>query len=1232
MSQMLHPTWWFEGFRAGFWWWLACVAMAAAALPLALRMFRGLGDRGAGVAAPFGMGLVLLTTWVLALDRLGSGTPAASVRGIMLGLCAACTVRAWWMIREWERRPLPEMAAAQWFAFGYPVLFFGFLGTVHLPHRAAAVWVAVGLVAMWSAVAWMGEGRRLLRTLRTIAVPLVAAQSLFLAGFVFFLMVRSYIPYATFETAMSGAEKFGNLMHLNSAMRASTLPPADAWFMGLPTNYYYGGHLLVATIAKSIGMEARFAFNLGIATIFGLTLSTGFSFVYNLIAAPGKRARLGRIVWHRGMGWALFGALAIACFGNLDALQQLALRDPALVRGAVQQRLENELRPRFSDDEQLAQAVARRLARPGSLRFSPENLARIDFWRSSRAIHGGPDDLREPGTITEFPYFSAILGDLHPHHMALPFGMLVLSAVLSLMRSAARFAGTGTQWMRRIGPRLALVGLTVGLVFTINIWDAVVAGPLVLLAVCASLRGVRCEPRWDIAAFAGAFLCGAAVFSLILNAIPGSVPVFGKPVLFVAAVTGMIAFAWWIRPQDEWRFFLPQERLHAAGMIAGLLVIAAAGGWMAGEGRGATMRVSLAVRDGLLFMALGAAAFLWAYCFPSAWKRRAGLYVLALVILGGAALVALLPFKLYFSPPLVTEGPLLASILPLVPDEGIAVADGFWRVLWTRSVLSPLPPELSTSLGDYFVHWGVFLVPIIILLLVRLVQVVRGWPAGGTFALVGVLAALLALLANALQSWTGPVAMILAAGCITVLLSRRTSLEQPIWCFLAAAFYFHWLVEALYFDDEYTGLLERYNTLFKLYYPLWPIMAGGMVVALHAASRALAASWREQRRDEKELALSPAVYPFLLTYFFVLPWLLRLAGMERMRMLWLAAGILVLLLTVSLMLLRILHPSILSGARPMQWINELSWRSPVLFAAGLLLIVGMLYPYSATATRTRSFFTDHSAIPPWASKPTDREYPIYAVQSLDAIRFLRHKETYADDAHAIDWLLRNAPRGARILEAPPIRGLDAADLAGASYSPAGRFAATTGLPTLVGWVHHEMNWRGWTKSAPPDLALHMAPYLTVDDLHLRVVGQEFFPEGMLPAEVRLLKHLALSGLAADPRELRAAFPAFNDREIALLHQRLNHPLVGRIMMLDLAGRLIDQADLIYRSSTLTPHVAELIRFHDLEYIAAGSLERIRYAPSGGLRKFEQWEVAFRHGETTIYRVPPELRPPEAGRR
>ena len=69
--------------------------------------------------------------------------------------------------------------------------------------------------------------------------------------------------------------------------------------------------------------------------------------------------------------------------------------------------------------------------------------------------------------------------------------------------------------------------------------------------------------------------------------------------------------------------------------------------------------------------------------------------------------------------------------------------------------------------------------------------------------------------------------------------------------------------------------------------------------------------------------------------------------------------------------------------------------------------------------------------------------------TLDGTAYLAPQ--YPGDTAAIAWLRANVPGVATVLEA-----------SGGSYSYAGRISTQTGLPTLLGWDGHELQWRGDT--------------------------------------------------------------------------------------------------------------------------------------------------------------------------
>jgi len=98
-------------------------------------------------------------------------------------------------------------------------------------------------------------------------------------------------------------------------------------------------------------------------------------------------------------------------------------------------------------------------------------LANFNWWNPSRALW---DTSRDPGdptkfyAITEFPFFSFWLGDMHPHVMALPFGLLALALAL---QTSARPAAPMYAMGRRGWAELVLTGIVLGSLYTINSWD-----------------------------------------------------------------------------------------------------------------------------------------------------------------------------------------------------------------------------------------------------------------------------------------------------------------------------------------------------------------------------------------------------------------------------------------------------------------------------------------------------------------------------------------------------------------------------------------------------------------------------------------------------------------------------------------------------------------------------------------------------------------------------------------
>jgi YYY domain-containing protein len=97
-----------------------------------------------------------------------------------------------------------------------------------------------------------------------------------------------------------------------------------------------------------------------------------------------------------------------------------------------------------------------------------DRLADFNWWWPSRSLWDEYQGAERRYTITEFPFFSFWLGDMHPHVMALPFGLLAAGLALATLARPAPpvFVRDTAGWID-----LLIAGLVLGSLYTINSWD-----------------------------------------------------------------------------------------------------------------------------------------------------------------------------------------------------------------------------------------------------------------------------------------------------------------------------------------------------------------------------------------------------------------------------------------------------------------------------------------------------------------------------------------------------------------------------------------------------------------------------------------------------------------------------------------------------------------------------------------------------------------------------------------
>ncbi len=294
----------------------------------------------------------------------------------------------------------------------------------------------------------------------------VGVEALLLVVFAVAVRLRSLVGVTTLT------EQPMDMMLFNAATRAAHFPPQDPWLSGHHVVYYYFGYLIVAMTGRLAGVPPEIGYNIGFAMIAALALVGAAGLTYDLVriregsiertvsAATAAVARLASIAW-KPVVFGLAGGVMLVVIGDLVGLLQFM---SAYGSGGksfyhwldVQGLTANE--PRLS--------------------WYPSSY--FGFFDASRIY---PLDHAGGRVITEFPMFSFLLGDLHPHVMSLPFVLLAVGAALTLYRSDEPV--DVAFWLKRPPLLVATAVIIGGLVF-LNTWDIVTFAVVVIAAVSVS--------------------------------------------------------------------------------------------------------------------------------------------------------------------------------------------------------------------------------------------------------------------------------------------------------------------------------------------------------------------------------------------------------------------------------------------------------------------------------------------------------------------------------------------------------------------------------------------------------------------------------------------------------------------------------------------------------------------------------------------------------------------------
>lgn len=288
---------------------------------------------------------------------------------------------------------------------------------------------------------------------------IIASEIVFLIGFVFWAVVRAANP------EIIHTEKFMEMGFINAILKSPGFPPNDPWLSGYSISYYYFGYVLAALLIRVTCVTSSIGYNLVSALWFAMTATAAYGLLWDLLVRRKKSipnpTQVNKYYWLALLA-PLMMLIVSNWFGVLDILHARGIATP--------ESLQIFNLPAFSEQ-------------PSWFSWFP-NRGGWSWWQASRVLQ----DFRLNGSaieiIDEFPFFTFLLSDIHPHLLGMPFVLLAIAqafnAYLGGWEDQFRIFGKTTpiNWKNAL-----LAILTLGGLAFLNTWDF----PFYLLLIAFAL-------------------------------------------------------------------------------------------------------------------------------------------------------------------------------------------------------------------------------------------------------------------------------------------------------------------------------------------------------------------------------------------------------------------------------------------------------------------------------------------------------------------------------------------------------------------------------------------------------------------------------------------------------------------------------------------------------------------------------------------------------------------------
>ena len=257
---------------------------------------------------------------------------------------------------------------------------------------------------------------------------MLITEAIFAIAFGLFLFYLSHKP----DLCLTYSEDFMDFGFLSSILRTDYFPPTDPWLAGETIPYYYGGHLISAVMTTLSRVPTAIAYNLAVAMYFALAVCVAYGLGYNVT----KKKLYG------------FVTVLFVCIAGF-------------ISGAFQ-------------------LTAYIIDKP-VMGYAPLQASNIGEWFLN---FGVACCWVIQSAVTHYPYYAYLVGDMHANVMDIPFQLMFITLILSLL-TRGEPSGNGGRSDSLL--RVFILGLCLGFFAFVNMWSYPVYLGLIVLA-CLLLK------------------------------------------------------------------------------------------------------------------------------------------------------------------------------------------------------------------------------------------------------------------------------------------------------------------------------------------------------------------------------------------------------------------------------------------------------------------------------------------------------------------------------------------------------------------------------------------------------------------------------------------------------------------------------------------------------------------------------------------------------------------------